>query len=206
MTTRRAAILIASGLGLALMATLANARAAAVETDDDEGGNVFDSLLDPVYAIGGAMSGAKISSRGLERLKAAEGWRAKPYRDFAGYLTIGYGHKITAGESFDELTPEEGAQLLADDVASAEDAVNSLVSVMLTQDQFDALVMFAFNVGNGALRSSTLLKRLNAGDVEGAAAEFKRWRYVTNRDGQKEESTILARRRADEADLFRGVA
>jgi hypothetical protein len=96
------------------------------------------------------------------------------------------------------ITKEEAEKLLRKDVARFEDAVNSLVKVSLNQGQFDALVSFAFNLGSGALAESTLLRLLNAGDYEGAAAQFDRWVKA----GAVTLEGLVRRRNAEEA-LFR---
>src|SRR2546427_12829717 len=102
-----------------------------------------------------------MSLAGLDQLKRAESPRGRfnrtPYPDAAGFPTIGYGHKLKDGEGYDAIDEAQATSLLAADVRDAEDAVNSLVSVDISQAQFDALVSFTFNVGAGALRRSTLL-------------------------------------------------
>jgi lysozyme len=83
------------------------------------------------------------------------------------------------------------------DVARFEDGVNKLVTYTINQNQFDALVDFSFNLGLGNLGSSTLLKKLNAGDIKGAAEEFLRW----DKAGGKVLAGLTKRRKA-ERDLF----
>lgn len=140
-----------------------------------------------------------LSPDGLDRLKAHEGLELEAYDDSTGVMTIGYGHtgSVQAG---DRITEQQAAQLLAHDTDWAEQAVNDNVKVPLTQDKFDALVSFTYNAGEGAFENSTLLKKINAGDHEGAQAEFHRW----NKDGDGRVMEGLARRRADEAALFGG--
>lgn len=92
----------------------------------------------------------------------------------AGVWTIGWGH--TNGVRFGQhCTLAQAEQWLVDDYSHAQKAVNEAVSVALTQNQFDALVSFAFNVGVGAFLGSTLLKFLNSGNYGDAASQFKRW-------------------------------
>jgi len=165
-----------------------------------------DDFLNAVYRVENILyeavgSRARMSARGLALLQEHEGFSPTPYRDFEGNWTIGYGHLIRAGESFTSLTPEQALELLAADVREAEDAVNAVVSVPLTQSQFDALVSFAFNVGAGAFRGSTLVKRLNAGEYAAVPEELQRWKFITQ-NGQKVESSILAKRRVAESALF----
>jgi lysozyme len=146
----------------------------------------------------------KLSEAGLGALKFEEGLRLDAYLDEAGKPTIGYGHLIRPGEAFSIITEPEAEALLRQDVESAERCVSLAVAVPLTQAQFDSLVLFAFNVGESAFRKSTMLKMLNAGDYEGARAQFGRWKYVTQA-GVKQESPGLRRRRAREAALFAGA-
>lgn len=110
--------------------------------------------------------------------------------------TIGWGHTSTAKPGM-VITEEEAQRLFRRDVAWAEAEVNNYVKVPLTQNQFDALVSFVFNVGAGAWRKSTMLRKLNAGDYDGAAAEFPRW--------NKQKGKVLrglVRRRQHEMELF----
>lgn len=138
----------------------------------------------------------KTSKNGYEIIKKYEGLRLTAYKCPAGIWTIGYGHTGSVKPS-DTITKARAEELLADDVAFAERAVNSVVTVDLTQGQFDALVSFAFNLGGAKLAKSTLLRKLNAGDYDGAHAEFPRW----NRSGGQ-ILTGLTLRREEEADLF----
>lgn len=140
----------------------------------------------------------KISDAGLALIKQCEGFRADAYRDAVGVWTIGYGHtrNVRAG---DRITPAEGEALLRADLATAGDDVSRAVLVPLCQGQFDALASFVFNLGGPALEGSTLLRKLNAGDYAGAAAEFPRW----CRAGQRVLPGLVARRTAERA-LFEG--
>ena len=149
-----------------------------------------------------------ISDAGLKLIASYEGWRAQLYEDVAGHATIGYGHlvhlgNITAADRSGPfgkgITQAKGMELLRADAQRMVASVRRSVTVPLTQNQFDALVSFAFNVGAGAFQGSTLLKRLNAGDYAGAADEFGRW---TKAGGKVVAG--LVRRRTEEAALFRG--
>ncbi|MDE6314031.1 MAG: lysozyme [Lachnospiraceae bacterium] len=143
----------------------------------------------------------KIAVKGLDLIKKSEGLELKSYKDAAGVLTIGYGHTgkdITEGMV---ITEEQAENLLKDDLRSAEQAVSNCVTVSINQNQFDALVSFTYNVGSGALRKSTLLKKLNAGDYKGAAAEFLKWNKATV-NGKKQELKGLTKRREQEKALF----
>lgn len=139
------------------------------------------------------------SQIGLALVKGFEGFRSAAYDDSAGLPTIGYGHLIKKGENYTEISEAEAETILAGDLFDAEEAVNELVKVWLTQNQFDALVSFVFNEGKGKFASSTLLKLLNAGNYTAAAQQFSRWVYVG-----KQVSLGLTRRREAEANLFRG--
>jgi lysozyme len=142
----------------------------------------------------------KTSDAGLDLIKSHEGLRLDAYLCPAGVWTIGYGHTGTARPGM-RITNEQADDLLRLDVEKFEGCVRNALQVEVTQGQFDALVSFAFNVGCGALRGSTLLRLLNQGDFDGAAAQFARW----NRGGGQVLAG-LARRREDERSLFEGAA
>ncbi len=117
----------------------------------------------------------KMSEKGLGLLSLREGSRNKAYKDTKGIWTIGVGHtgpEVVAGLQW---TDAQVADALRADVRIAEKAIVDNVKVFLTQDQFDALASFIFNVGTGAFKRSTLLKVLNLGNYKEAAAQFDRW-------------------------------
>ena len=147
-----------------------------------------------ITPIGNAM---RTSMQGITAISDHEGFRDRPYKDVAGFWTIGYGHKLKSGEWWDRITPEFARELLVQDVGIAEDAVNAYVTVPLSQPQFDALVSLAYNIGVGAFKRSTLLQKLNAGDYDGALAQFALWRRA---GGQVVQG--LVNRRAAEAQMF----
>ena len=137
-----------------------------------------------------------ISDRGLELIKEFEGLSFVEYKDVAGYPTIGYGHLMKSGESYpDGITEEKAAELLRDDLAEAEEGVTRQITVDLNDNQFAALVSFTFNLGEGNLKSSTLRKKLNSGDYDGAADEFPKWCYA----GGKPFKGLLNRRNKERA-------
>ncbi len=148
---------------------------------------------------------AGISSKGLELLKAHEGFRSTVYLDQAGIETIGYGHRVLPGEEFGTIDSVEATRILIDDVSDAADAVRGLVVVPLMPYEFDALTSLVFNIGRNAFANSTLLRLLNADDRKAAAAEFERWVFVTVK-GVKQRSAGLAARRTAERKLFEGKA
>lgn len=116
-----------------------------------------------------------LSPEGLNAIAMREGFSATRYRDADGY-SIGFGHFIKAGERFDEPMNDATARtLLLQDAGNAADAVRAYVKVPLSQNEFDALVSFVYNVGAGAFKNSTLLRELNLGDYSGAAQQFDRW-------------------------------
>lgn len=114
------------------------------------------------------------SERCIAAIKAAEGFRATAYRDVAGVWTIGYGE--TAGvKAGDTITEAEADHRLRVRVVVCAFDVQQLVRLPLTQGELDALIDFEYNLGRSSLAHSTLLAKLNAGDLAGAAAEFPRW-------------------------------
>ena len=132
-----------------------------------------------------------------------DGSRFKPYVCPGGVLTIGWGHTNHSGRPFDRAarwTQDECDAAFDEDMAGLARRVMALVKVPLKQHQFDALVSFAYNVGLGNLKASTLLRKLNAGDYAGAALEFHRWNRSNGR-----VLPGLVRRRAAEALLFQGI-
>jgi len=141
----------------------------------------------------------KFSAAGMELLKRSEGFRNRVYLDVAGLPTIGYGHRLLHADSFPNgISEQQAANLLASDLRDAEQAVQRLVKVPLTQGQFDALVDFTFNLGAARLASSTLLKCLNAGRYDDAAEQLLRWDHA----GSQELAALKIRREA-EAELWR---
>ena len=143
----------------------------------------------------------EFSAAGMELLKRSEGFRNRVYLDVAGLPTIGYGHRLLHSDSFlNGIDEPQAANLLACDVRDAEQAVERMVKVPLTQGQFDALVDFTFNLGAGRLASSTLLKSLNAGRYDDVAGQLLRWDHA----GGQENAALKARRQA-EAELWRNA-
>jgi lysozyme len=143
-----------------------------------------------------------LSRAGAELIARFEGFVPRPYNDAAGHATIGFGHLIHHGPvtaadraHWGTISRERGLVLLSEDARGAAQAVEQHVRVPLSREQFDALVSFVFNVGTGAFGSSTLLRKLNAGDRHGAADEFLRW----SRAGGRVLPGLLSRRRAERA-------
>lgn len=139
------------------------------------------------------------SEKGIALIKEFEGCKLTAYQDSVGVWTIGYGwtqpvdgKPIRAGMTIKQETAE---RLLKTGMVSYESDVSRLVKVGLTQGQFDALVSFTYNLGARSLSTSTLLRKLNAGDYAGAADEFLRW----NKAGGKVLNGLTRRREAERA-------
>jgi len=145
----------------------------------------------------------KTSPKGIALIKSAEGLRLKAYPDpGTGGLpwTIGYGS--TSGVTRNMvITEAQAEQMLAADLVRFERIVERLVRVPVDQGQFDALVSFTYNVGEGNFTKSTLLRKLNAGDTAGAAEQFSRWVHAGGK-----VLPGLVKRRAAERGLFLGIA
>lgn len=127
-------------------------------------------------------SSGKTNSSGVAVIKHFEGLRTLAYQDSVGVWTIGYGHTSMAGppsvSSGMRITEAEAESILRQDLSKFERGVADALTVSTTEDQFSAIVSFAFNVGLSAYRDSTLLRKHNAGDFAGAADEFLRWVYA----------------------------
>ena len=138
----------------------------------------------------------KISDKGIEFIKQHEGMRLKAYQDSVGVWTIGVGstHDVHPGMVISEAECEAR---LRKDLEWVEECINRLVKAHLTQPQVNALGSFVFNLGCRAFQKSTLLRKLNAEDYEGAAEELMRW---VNAGGHKLAG--LVRRRHDEMEMF----
>ena len=139
------------------------------------------------------------SPDGIALIKKFEGCRLTAYQDSVGVWTIGYGwtnhvdgKPIRAGMTIKQETAE---RLLKTGLVSYESDVSRLVKVRLKQGEFDALVSFTYNLGARSLSTSTLLRKLNAGDYAGAADEFLRW----NKAGGKVLNGLTRRREAERA-------
>lgn len=142
----------------------------------------------------------RTSPKGISLIKSFEGLRLKSYQDSVGVWTIGYGATRGIGPGM-TITNEQAERMLMNDIARFEPELDKLAKVPLSQNQWDALMCFVYNLGAANLGSSTLLKRLNAGDYAGAAEQFPRW----NKAGGQ-VLTGLAKRRAAERQMFLGAA
>lgn len=143
-----------------------------------------------------------VNQAAIDLIKEFEGFEPKAYRDPVGIWTIGYGTTEMAGVGID---PKAGMTITQDDaerylqlaVQKFAASVEDLIDVPVTENQFGALVSLAYNIGPSALAKSTVMKRLNAGDYQGAADAFAMW----NKAGGK-VLPGLTRRRAAERALF----
>lgn len=143
----------------------------------------------------------KLSNQGIDFIKTFEGFSPTVYRCIAGLKTIGYGHVLKKGETYENgIDIFTATELLKKDVRNAESAVRRLIPRTLDQSQFDALVSFTFNLGSGALQRSTLRQKLLRGDDEGASLEFRKWVFAAGK-----KSKGLIRRREEERLLFLGL-
>lgn len=141
-----------------------------------------------------------LNKASIDLIKSFEGLKLTAYLCPANVPTIGYGTTkglTRADVGKKTITEAEATRLLLEDVARFEKAVDKLVKVKLTENQRGALVIFTYNLGEGNFASSTLLKRVNAGDFNAAQAEFARWDRAGGR-----VLAGLTRRRAAEAKLF----
>jgi len=140
----------------------------------------------------------QLSKTGIELLKHFEGCELKAYQDSVGVWTIGYGHTKGIYEGL-EITQSEAEKMLQDELPEYEGYITDKVVPMLQQHEYDALVCWVYNLGPTNLSSSTLLKRLNAGEFKDVPFQMKRWDKA---GGQP--LLGLTRRRNAEALLFKG--
>ena len=138
----------------------------------------------------------KLGERGTEILKYFEGCKLTAYQDSVGVWTIGYGHTKGVYNGM-TITQEETEQMLLTELEEYEGYIENMVTVPLTQNQFDALVVWIYNLGPTNFKNSTLLKELNAGNYNAAGQEITRW----NKAGGKVLAGLVKRREA-EAELF----
>jgi len=141
-----------------------------------------------------------LSANGLERLKQRESFSSTRYEDpkGSGKYSIGFGHQIKAGESLDNISIDVGSQLLALDVASAEDTVNSNISADISQNAFDALVSFVYNVGKTAFEGGTVPEKINNGDMTGATQTM----LLYKKAGGNVSVALIARRTSEVAQFY----
>jgi GH24 family phage-related lysozyme (muramidase) len=186
------------------VAMLAHGKTAFEKLPISGGGNLvaFDSIFWDVIP-----ASWHISKAGIDMIIGYEGFYPTLKEDPAGNCTIGFGHMVhtkpcdgrPSEKPFNNgLTKEQAYELMRKDIAIAEQAVRDLVKVPLTQNQFDALTSFAFNLGTGYFASSDLLALVNKGEYDKVPEEFNR--YVKANDDKKYPG--LVSRRKKEGDLF----
>jgi len=142
-----------------------------------------------------------VSKRGLAIIKDFEGCRLTAYQDVVGVWTIGYGETKDVYPGM-TITQDQAEAMLRTRIAQDfEPGVLVALSRQPTQQQFDAMVSLAYNIGTGAFGKSTLVRKFNAGDMQGAADQFLVW----NRAGGKVVSGLVRRREAERA-LFMEAA
>ena len=132
----------------------------------------------------------------INLIKKYEGFRPQAYQDSVGVWTIGYGTTRINGEPVKAgmtITQEQALQLVQQEVNKLWSQIESISRVNLNQNQMNALVDFAYNLGFNALKTSTLMKMVNAGDFTGAANQFSRWVYA----GGKVLPGLVKRREAE---------
>jgi len=143
----------------------------------------------------------KINKAGINLIKKYEGFRSHAYRDAVGVWTIGYGHTSRAGNPYVsrglKISRQQGETILARDVEKFARDIQPLIKVKLNENQFSALVSFAYNVGVGGFKKSSVLKRVNAGQFEAVPHRLSLWVKAGGRTLRG-----LVARRAAEADLF----
>ncbi|MEN8380796.1 lysozyme [Acinetobacter radioresistens] len=177
---------------------------AQVEAGDriiaEQGIEIFAQLID--FKLDSKVTGRwDISENGYALIRDFEGFESKAYKDTGGVWTIGYGTiKYPDGRSVkqgDTCTREQAEQWLKSDCRWVDACLDKYVKATISQNQFDALASFVYNIGENQFRSSTLLAKLNAGDYRVAAANFDRWIYDNGKI-----ITGLVNRRAREKALF----
>jgi GH24 family phage-related lysozyme (muramidase) len=144
-----------------------------------------------------------IGPNGLALIKRFEGFVAQPYLCPAGFLTIGYGHRVHLSERKamqNGITPAAAEELLLRDVAAAGRAVLRLIEVPLLNSQYDALVSFTFNLGSAALQRSTLRQKINRNEHLDVPAELLKWVWA----GGRKLPGLVARRAAEGARYWEG--
>ena len=153
----------------------------------------------------------RLSLEGRELLKELEGFRATPYKDGPGHLTIGYGHMLREWEVgiLTHVTKEEAEQLMVEDLYSVEKALEDLVTRNLTQNQWDALIIFGYNIDLDVFAGSATLNVVNEGDLDEVPEWIAKWNKITMKNKEtglreKAVSNGLNRRRSAEIQVWRG--
>lgn len=136
------------------------------------------------------------SEVGQKFIQEMEGFVPFVYKDVAGLDTIGFGHLVIKGEKFHEpMLPDDAAAIMRKDLTRIERGMHTSLKTTLKQQQFDALASFTYNLGVGAFKSSTLLKRVNAGRHDDVPAQLLRW--VNAGDPPRPVGGLITRRKAE---------
>lgn len=147
----------------------------------------------------------KTNRAGIDLIKQFEGLRTTAYIDPVGVLTIGYGTTSAAGVGTItkgmKITAERAEEMLVDSLPKYEAGVMRALKRSPNENQFSAMVSFAYNVGEGAFAGSSVCKLFNAGNAQGAADAFRLWKYGTV-NGKKVVLDGLVKRREAERQLF----
>lgn len=165
------------------------------------GGKLTQSQVDKLNDVVDELQqkGMKTSQVGIELISSFEDLKLNAYDDGVGVWTIGIGTTVYPNgmkvKKGDTCTLEQAKTYFTHDLKRFESSVNKLVEVPLSQNQFDALVSLVYNIGSTAFKNSTLLKKLNAKDYQGAADQFPRW----NKGGGKVMKGLVRRREAERA-------
>lgn len=176
------------------------------------GGNSQERIIElyakSIGAVATKVSGQVFSTKGFSLLKQLEGLRTRAYLDGAGVPTIGYGNtyhpngtKVKLG---DVITQDQADSYLRAIVGNYENTVRKVIAVPLTQNQYDALVCFVYNIGSTAFINSSVDDKINAGDLDAAMIAWAAHNKVRNpKTGKLEVSNGLNNRRAAELKLFK---
>ena len=146
-----------------------------------------------------------VKSSTLDLIHRYEGFSKSAYQDSTGRWTIGVGHQIKDSEPqllLANLSKKEVGKLLERDLRPCETFLKDSLGKPLTQNQFDALVIFTFNVGVSAFQNSTLARLVNASDFAKASDEFPKWCKIHTKQGMFVELRGLKNRRLAEQELF----
>lgn len=159
--------------------------------------------VSPQYV--GNISLVEVTDDAVNMVSQFEGFRSEPYQDSAGVWTIGYGSTRDADgspidEDTDSVTKQQALDLMRRDLLKTATILDKDVHVALNDHERAALESFIYNVGAGNFEASTLLKKLNAGDIEGSANEFLRWDHA----GGKVLAGLLKRREAERSEFMKG--
>lgn len=144
----------------------------------------------------------KISALLASVIKQEEGLSLTAYKDGAGFVTVGWGHLSRGMKEGDSISQADADKLFAEDVQECEDAVNLNVSVPLSQNQFDSLSDFCFNMGAEKFRNSGLLRELNAGHYGEVPKRLMLWSKIKQKDGSYKISKGLLHRRKREVNIW----